>query len=158
MKVCKKCNANLIQGENIYSSLYKNRDYICKSCSIKKTNQYFKTDKGKKLLHKYSKTKTFKDTIKRWRNKIKGVYGIYENGICLYIGESSRVNMRFSEHKYYTKSQRDNPQKSLYEQLQHHNFILGLIEECDNHKEREKYYIDKYKPLYNSQLKGTTTT
>ena len=149
MKVCKRCNVDLIQGENIYPSLYKNRDYICKSCSNKKTLSYDKSENGKKRLQRYAKTQTFKDTNKRWGYKIKGVYGIFENGICLYIGESSRVNKRFSEHKDYTKSQRDNPQKSLYEQLQHHNFILGLIEECNNHKEREKYYINKYKPLYN---------
>ena len=90
----------------------------------------------------------------------EGVYGLYSNGICLYVGKSKILYQRMLTHFTSIKTQSpNNRHPKLYKALkQHSNLIFGIIEQCNNHKEKETYYIDKYKPLYNSQLKGTTTT
>tara|TARA_B110000503_G_scaffold40518_1_gene66582 strand:+ start:521 stop:856 length:336 start_codon:yes stop_codon:yes gene_type:complete len=81
-----------------------------------------------------------KEHQKSYYTAKKGVYGIFEYGECLYIGESKRLNNRISKQKTI------NPNLS-----NHPAYIIGIIEECDNHLEKEKYYINQYKPKYNIQ-------
>lgn len=88
-------------------------------------------------------------------DKTTGVYGLWENGECLYIGSTTRMYKRWMEHR--TKS--NNPDKypkmgKIYHKLaKHPSSIIGMIEECDNYKEREMYYIHKIHPKYNTKKK-----
>jgi len=82
-------------------------------------------------------------------DKTKGVYGMWENGKCLYIGSTTRMYKRWMEHRTNIKRfQCKHP--SIYKYLQKHkHIIIGVIEECDNYKEREMYYINTLHPAYN---------
>lgn len=91
--------------------------------------------------------------VKKCIQKIKGVYGIFENEICLYVGESKQLRGRIYYHKSWIKNKSQHPssQKELYEQLQQHsNLEFRILEETENHVEREKYFINLYKPKYNN--------
>jgi len=116
-----------------------------------------KKDKIRYNNRKYSKSLKGKQSRNRWKSKLgKGVYGIFEKGLCLYVGESSEINKRLTFHNLLTK----NPEYAktegkilLYKSLQNHPYrIMGILEETENHKEREKYYINKYQPLYNNKI------
>ena len=112
---------------------------ICKKCMGATSKQWVKTN-----------PEQYKYNIKKWRNNISAVNGIYDNDLCLYVGKSFRVTKRIAEHKSNIESTTNTPQKELYEQLsQHIHLIFGIIEECDNHKEREDYWIRRLNPKYN---------
>ena len=93
-----------------------------------------------------------REQIKAKATEVQGVYALYDNGECLYVGESSWLNHRLYLHKSYTrKPDRNKTHRKLYEILheKHPNFICGIVEETPNHKEREKFYINQLKPKYN---------
>ena len=140
MKTCNKCSIELILGENITPSTYKNQDYICKSCNAQKMKKYY-----------INNHQTAVNAMNRWKSKIQGVYGIFEDGVCLYVGESRILNNRISAHKTYIKNpEGSGRRKDFYYNLSSHSrYTIGIIEETPNHKERETYYINKLKPLYN---------
>jgi hypothetical protein len=164
MKKCNKC-----QETKELTEFYKNKKGIpyaeCKPCSNKRRHEYRKTDKGKLVHQRYytsEKGKQFYQTYrssqgiqvkKEWEYKISGVYAIYDSGECLYVGESTRILNRISEHKTKVK----NPSlgkgnEILYKQLAcHKHLIFGVVEETSNHKEREQYWVTKLKPKYNTK-------
>lgn len=88
--------------------------------------------------------------------KKNGVYKILNNiNGKIYIGSSSYLQRRLTEHKRLLK-QSNHPNKKLQYSVNKHgieNFIFEIIEECsiDSLLEREQYYIDYYKEveLYN---------
>ena len=137
--------------------MLQNQDYRCKPCRNKAAKSKYHTKEGKiyhhNIMKKYQKINPniYYQAGQKWRKKIAGVYGIYENGECLYIGESIEINNRISRHKTNTKKpEQAGTHASLYYKLQQHkHLIFGIIEECDNHKERETEYINKLKPKYN---------
>ncbi len=93
------------------------------------------------------------EQIKAKSKEVQGVYALYDNGECLYVGESGWLNHRLYIHKCYTRDpQRTKINKTLYQTLNqnHPNFICGVVEETPNHKEKEQYWINKLKPLYNN--------
>ena len=152
MKECRKC-----KQLKIWEAFAKNRslsdgyDNYCKPCK----NEY---NKSKKYHLKYYKknTETVKKRVYKMQTSIKsGVYGLFEKGVCLYVGESKNPYSRMSTHKTWIKNihteEKWNPSKNnLYPKLRKHKHIIfGIIEECNNHKEREKYWIDYYQPKYN---------
>lgn len=151
MKVCRKCDIKRDYIE-YYKSTYSKDGYQswCKKCKIKQNKKY-RNPKAVSKYYQANKEKVQND-IKSWINNTQGVYGIWENGKCLYVGESKILKQRISQHKWLLK----NPEKagthtSLYYNLQTHNhLIFGVIEECENHKEREQHFIDIYKPIYNN--------
>ena len=91
---------------------------------------------------------------KKWATKKSGIYEWYEGDICLYVGQSTWLLSRICSHKYWLKNP-SSARKStqyLYEALrQHQNPQIHIIEECSPEilLEREQYYIDIKKPLYN---------
>ena len=96
-----------------------------------------------------------KEQIKAKATEVQGVYALYDKGECLYVGESSWLNHRLYLHKSYTrKPDRSKKQRKLYEILNknHPNFVCGIVEQTPNHKEKETYYINKLKPLYNERV------
>lgn len=128
---CNHCNIDLVVGINIYPSSYKIKDFICKPCNQSKAN----------------KNKT-------WKKTGKGVYAIFVDTECYYVGESIGLNGRISQHKTYIR----NPLSSrsgfhpLYLDLHNKNYSIQILEETPDHKKREQYWIDKLKPKYNSSL------
>ena len=133
MKVCSDCKIKKPFTEFYKSSRHKGEyQYSCKKCRQKYNNTYTKKERNK------------------WGS---GVYGIFEDGKCLYIGESSTLYRRLIQHKTGV----NNPKHykfhtNLYKALGTHNhLIFGVIEECENHKEREQHFIDIYKPIYNNR-------
>ena len=138
MKKCSKCEIN--KPLTMFYKNKTNKDSLsswCKPCqkvvSLKSVRVYNNTLEGK-------------HTKERFKNKWgSGVYGIFENGVCLYIGESTSLSVRISNHKCYNTLIAPYLKK-------HPSHIIGILEQCSNHKEKEVYYISKYKPLYNQEL------
>ena len=151
MKTCIKCNKEKLLTEFNFTNKKKGyRQSYCKKCAPRpKYNSNWQKEYYKKR----------KDDIKLWHNKWKegnGVYGIFENDKCLYVGESSRINERMSKHRTLINNielaKKYQPtQVYLYEKLsQHKNIIVKILEMTDDNKEREKYFINKLKPLYSA--------
>jgi hypothetical protein len=97
-----------------------------------------------------------KKNVKKWQYKIAGVYGIYNDDILLYVGQSKQLNGRITYHKSYIK----NPTKAsvdvqlFYHTLnQYKSVYFNIIEECSPTVllEREAHYITQLKPLLNKR-------
>jgi hypothetical protein len=152
MKICVKCNQEKkLESFPKNSSKKGGIEPYCKVCRSKYS-------KGKKYHLKYYKQNSEKCKKKVYATNTSiqsGVYGLFENGECLYIGESKKPYNRMIQHKTWIKNplleqKWNKSQPFLYLNLRQHNHIVfGIIEICDNHKEKEQYYIDIYKPLYN---------
>ncbi len=138
MKECNKCNTTKEPTE-----FYKNKNCKdglnswCKKCHIEYRKQYYHTSL---TYHKYHN---------KWGS---GVYAIFEYGTCLYVGESITLKKRIKDHIGLIQA---NNTKSLHENLynklrKHSSFVVGILEETSNHKEREQYWINKLKPEYNA--------
>lgn len=158
-KQCKKCGEE--KPTTDFPKHKQTKDGLnswCKSCTIQTARNYNKNHPKKHIqsVKKWKKdnpTKHKKIQLK-YRNKLgKGVYGIFAEGECLYVGESKAVNNRIVQHFTRTKnphSDSHHSQSYLYNALRQHDYIYaGVIENCDNHVEREKYWINKLKPAYN---------
>ena len=133
----------------------------CNECKVEKpfTSEYFSINKriksGLDGRCKNCKYKTTKKWLKNPLNRKPGVYGMFENGICLYVGESKDIPRRLSQHKSWIKNpkltlKQNNYRYKFYESLSKHNIIFKILEKTDNHVEREQYYINKFKPIYNA--------
>lgn len=85
--------------------------------------------------------------------KISGVYKVANNVTGdFYIGSSKDIKQRWARHKC-PSAWRYNPGVKLYQAFIKYgldNFIFEVIEETDNLKEREQYWIEQLKPSYNS--------
>jgi hypothetical protein len=129
MEHCRKCDTELTPENNWYSSFAKCNNRICIKCA----NQYAAPRSTK------------------WRKTGKGVYGIFFDNKCLYVGESSKLNDRISQHKQYIKSSiPHNKHSILYSELkQYSDLEIKILENTNNHKEREQYWIQKLNPKYN---------
>ena len=145
MKQCKKCGE-----KKPLSYEYFPIQRACKDGFNTWCRECIKED-SRNRRKKKSTIENNNQLTKKWRKEIAGVYGIFENGICLYVGESSQVNQRLSVHRYLQKNpDKAKRMKRLYEALSTHpSRVYGIIEECKNHKERERYFIDMYNPIYN---------
>ncbi len=85
--------------------------------------------------------------------KISGVYKITNNITNdFYIGSSKDIKRRWACHKSPSKWAQ-HPNLRMYQDMAQYglnNFIFEVIEETDNLKEREQYWIEQLKPIYNS--------
>ena len=94
-------------------------------------------------------------------NKISGVYKI-TNIITgeFYIGSSKNIESRWADHKS-PSVHKLRPNSKLYKAMAKYgrdNFTIEVIEETDNLREREQYYIKQLKPSYNNyRAKGFDT-
>ena len=162
-KTCTKCKTEYPKtDEYFYNGKRNNGEHRlssrCKKC-LRPVHKQIQRDKlitgqPQKASYKWwlnNKEKSYKQQQK-YKYQYKGVYGLFENGVCLYVGESKRINVRKNEHFTCLNNIENAPDgvKYLYKKLQKHNYVIfGILEETDNHKEREQYYINKLKPLYN---------
>lgn len=86
-------------------------------------------------------------------NKISGIYKI-TNIITgdFYIGSSKDIKHRWIAHKS-SSTFRQHPNSRLYQDISHYgidNFTIEIIEETESLREREQYYIETLKPVYNT--------
>ena len=86
--------------------------------------------------------------------KIGGIYKIInlETNEC-YVGSSVDIKQRWSNHKC-PSTWKKCPNNKLYIDFQKYGldkFSFEIVEETDNLKEREQYYIDLLKPIYNDR-------
>jgi DNA-directed RNA polymerase subunit M/transcription elongation factor TFIIS len=156
MKECRKCGSNLVVGKNIAQGSFNNSDYICRPCNYINTRKNkFKNPNRKEWDKKYNNSPKAKQSYIKYSTQWgSGVYGIFENGKCLYVGESSTLKKRIDVHLYGIKKPKSFIKKpfyyTLYNNINKHNPVIGILEETPNHKEREQYYINKLKPKYNA--------
>ena len=85
--------------------------------------------------------------------KIAGIYKI-TNTITgdFYVGSSHDIKHRWASHKI-PSAHKKHPNSKLYKSIASYgldNFTFEIIEETDNLKEREQYYIEQLKPSYNN--------
>lgn len=85
--------------------------------------------------------------------KISGVYKINNTSSGdFYIGSSKDIKRRWHQHKclsVWTKQ----PNSRMYKDMAQYglnNFTFEIIEETDNLKEREQYWIEQLSPTYNT--------
>ena len=86
--------------------------------------------------------------------KISGVYKITNNITGdFYIGSSKNIERRWSTHKC-PSTHKQHPNSKLYKSIAQYglgNFIFEVLEETDNLKEREQYWIKQLSPTYNDR-------
>jgi excinuclease UvrABC nuclease subunit len=125
----------------------------CSKCYIEKPLNEYYVDKSK-LSGYCSQCKSCHQYYKKLGHKQhKGVYGIFSTNECLYVGESEELRNRIWAHNSNLKNITTNieAQRQLYINItKHNNIIIKILEECDNHKERELHWINKLKPKYNN--------
>ena len=135
---------------------------ICTKCHIEKPLETFKLRKDgyrnswcQECKNENTRTSPIQ---KQWKqnniNSIKpGVYMF----TCLinnkrYVGESNQPARRRQEHLYsitYGNNISNYLMKADMLKYGIKNFKFEILEICDNHKERELYWINKIKPEYN---------
>lgn len=158
MKECTKCHETKELTEFHKHPLGKyGVNSICKKCHSKRNAEY-NSGKGKenhiKALKRYLNTDKGKKMRNKYHSKLgSGVYGIFENSIALYVGETTTLKRRQIQHNTCIKNPEINKRhKQLYYNLQQHsNLEFKILEETPNHKEREQYWINKLKPKYNGK-------
>ena len=157
-KKCTKCGKGK-PTTNFYKNP-KTKDRLsswCKSCVLQSTKKWKKNypEKHKQSSDNWKENNPEKNkqSFKKWSNRLgAGVYALYSKGECLYVGESKQIAFRLWSHFAHIKNpktlQGNNPK--LYNNFRQHDYIYaGVIENCDNHKKREQYWINKLKPAYN---------
>lgn len=87
-------------------------------------------------------------------DKISGIYKI-TNTITsdFYIGSSKNIKQRWYGHKCLSVWKK-HPNVKLYKAMTQYgrdNFTIEVIEETDNLREREQYWIGQLKPTYNDR-------
>ena len=95
------------------------------------------------------------------KKKISGVYKITNNITGdFYIGSSKNIKLRWAHHKCPSKWKRYLNSR-LYKDMSQYgrdNFTIEVIEETTDLHNREQYYIEQLKPVYNSRYaKGLDT-
>jgi len=148
MKKCSKCQETKELTEFSKNKTTKDGwQTVCKSCMQQSNKKYYTKN-----------TEKIKQSIKKYQTSKQGVYAWFENDLCLYIGQSKRLNSRINDHKSWLKhpeTSKKQIQSKLYDQLRNHPLAsIRIIEEClpEVLLTREQHYIDTLNPLYNKQL------
>ena len=146
MKTCKTCSTEKPLTDYYTVKSTNNSRYAmpdCKPCHTAKQRKWKKNNPKKHYQHTRS-----------WKERGKGVYGIFSDNKCLYVGESGRLNGRINDHTHNINNPKSyNLHYELYVKLnKYDNIEFRILEECDNHKERESYWIQKFHPAYNSSV------
>lgn len=161
MKQCTKCNVKKPLAEFSKHKLTKGGfQSNCKVCKNKTAkNKYFNNPEKAKLAvknYRHDNPEKVKQAIKKWQTSKQGIYEWYEGKTSLYVGKSKGLNNRINNHKWLFKnpeSSKKSKHAQLYDSLRTHpNASIRVLEECVQEVllEREQYYIDILKPLYNT--------
>ena len=89
MKKCKTCNVELVVGENIAPSHFKNNDYKCKLCKKGCNKQRYSNNKEKVSIYNKQYNEENKD----------GHFSVYLLPDHNYVGKTCWVDNRMSSHK-----------------------------------------------------------
>lgn len=132
-KKCVDCNTPLTLGGNLLVSKARQWNYICKSCS--------------KIRNANKRKRKVEDCT-------AGVYGLFDNGHLVYIGESKSCEMRWATHFYFTST---NSKSNIgWDRNRRDEYEFRMIYEEDNVHKRlvlELELIARYKPLLNHPYK-----
>ena len=86
---------------------------------------------------------------------MNGVYSIWNETKCLYIGYSNTISDRMSKHRYYFKKPNKcnvKSQREMYEDMRlNYDHIKVHYLELDVNKNRESFWISLLKPKYNGR-------
>lgn len=89
----------------------------------------------------------------------QGIYMFYTNENILYIGSSTNIEKRIKDHLFFMDSPLyKNHNKPFYDFLKDNSFnykILEMVPKESRLPQRERYFILKYKPLFNKDLPRT---
>jgi hypothetical protein len=162
-KCCTKCSVEKPLTEFSKTKNVRMKDGFQAWCKMCLKSYYLHNKEKWKTRDKYNEQwkinnpEKTKKHVKNWKYKISGIYEWYENDICLYVGQSIQLNGRIQIHKSLLKNPSIAPESQayLYPLLrQHQNPQIRIIEECSSEilLEREQYYIDTKKPLYNRDI------
>ena len=156
-KQCNQCGVDLILGENIPPSRWKRNWYQCRPCN----NLASRKLQPKKNAYMREYYKSNKQHIKLVNKNIHsinpGVYGVYNNGELIYIGQSKipydRMTKHFTKSKKYVYSSVS--QALSNGELQRDNLVFKMLEFIDDAPTRqaqEALLIQRHRPLYNSDI------
>ena len=88
---------------------------------------------------------------------VKGVYGIFLFGQLIYIGSSKNILQRIISHVEAAMDitqNKDTRKKYYWMNLCKQFVTFSMIEKTDDYLERENYYIELYKPMFNIKRKN----
>ena len=172
-KVCKTCKSELPKTKEYFNPNGKYFKSYCRKCSKKKNKKWKENNPEKHLegvknwqknnLKKHKENfkkwkennfEKHKESIEHWKYKKQGVYAIFSSNKCLYVGESKQLLNRISYHKTHIKNPETKTlQTNLYNNLrQYSNLEFKILEETEDHKIRETYWINKLNPIFNEYL------
>jgi len=147
VKICTKCKKekSLDEFNKAKRGKYGKSSKCKKCCNEYMTNRYFNQGgKDKVLAYHRNNPDIVKKAINKYqKNFTPGVYRLWtEDGD--YIGESIKIERRLWNHKDWNTGSPVNKPILRYE-------ILEVVEDEDLRKERERYYINLYKPVLNGR-------
>jgi hypothetical protein len=146
MKTCKECNKEFeLEHFNFQNKKKGTLRPYCKYCDRARAKKDYFNNREARLasMKEWMKANNYKAPGGYKVNPIKGVYGMFRDGVCYYIGSSKNVFRRRSS--WVVKNSHLNLDMSKY--------VWGIIEECSNYREREEHYISIYQPEFNTQKK-----
>ena len=79
---------------------------------------------------------------------VRGLYMLWNNKVCVYVGMSQNVTQRVLQHKKgWSRKKQTNPIKKF------DRVTVFPMQDSDEHhiRQMEQRYIDKFRPLYNKQ-------
>ena len=164
-KVCTNCEVELNPGVNVYLSLFKRASYKCKACKKQQS-------KGEHIRN-WPK-QTFKDKKESYLNEYHksegaGVYGIFNKGECVYIGETNAIRQRITSHFSKHIKPQEQLDKGRFQppipillakgKLDREDLTYEIFEQEDDkaiRQIRETWYINKYIAEYGKAPKYNT--
>ena len=150
-KHCTDCEIVLNPGVNCYLSMFNAGGYKCKSC---------KKEQSKVEHIKYWQMPSYRmrkaKFVEQYLNKDgAGVYAIYENDECIYIGESNKIKSRVTAHfsKHINKKHWQSPIPELLAKgkINRDDLSYDILEPEDDtitRKLRETHYIQEHIAKY----------
>ena len=156
-KLCTDCEIVLNPGVNCYLSMFNKGGYKCKVCKKKQSKvehvKYWQMPSYRMRKAKF---------IQKYHNKDgAGVYAIYENDECIYIGESNKIKSRVTAHfsKYLKTNntwQSPIPELLAKGKINRDDLSYDILEPEDDTKtrqSRESYYIQEHIAKYGAAPK-----
>ena len=96
-------------------------------------------------------------TYYQWMEDAKGVYGIFLFGQLIYIGSSKNILQRIISHveAAVSPAEHNDDRKKYSWMYSYAEYVtFQIIEETDDYVNRENYYIELYKPIFNIKRKN----